>query len=364
MPSILLTGDVMLGRGIDQILQQPSLPDLYEPWARSALDYVALAERKSGMIPRGVDCDYVWGDALPDMKRADLRIINLETALTCCNEPAPKGINYRCHPANIECLTAAQIDCCVLANNHVLDWGEAGLVETLDALAAAGLSFSGAGVDIAQASSPAVLPLSAGGRMLVYGLGALSSGVPHSWTAGPGRPGVHFLGDYDQALAHLKGRIASDKRAGDVAIVSIHWGPNWGYDIPEEDRAFAHRLIAAGFDVVHGHSSHHPKAVEIYRDRAIFYGCGDFLNDYEGISGHDSYRSDLVLAYRVTVAPDGRCEDVELVPFRIAKFRLNRASDEEAQWLGATMDRECRRFGGRVDLTEGALRLEASVNVD
>src|SRR5438093_1976553 len=118
MPTILLTGDVMLGRGIDQILQQPSPPKLYESFCKSALDYVALAEAKSGAIPRSVPCDYVWGDAIEILRSADASVINLETALTCCGEPAQKGIHYRCHPANLPCLTAAGIDCCVLANNH------------------------------------------------------------------------------------------------------------------------------------------------------------------------------------------------------------------------------------------------------
>jgi poly-gamma-glutamate capsule biosynthesis protein CapA/YwtB (metallophosphatase superfamily) len=123
MATLLLTGDVMLGRGIDQILQQPSTPEIYESFCKSALDYVALAEAKNGAIPRAVGCDYLWGDALDEFRRSDLRIVNLETAITCCEVPAPKGINYRCHPANLGCVTAAGIDCCVLANNHVLDWG-------------------------------------------------------------------------------------------------------------------------------------------------------------------------------------------------------------------------------------------------
>jgi poly-gamma-glutamate synthesis protein (capsule biosynthesis protein) len=364
MPTLLLAGDVMLGRGIDQILQQPLTPEIYEPFCKSALDYVALAERRSGPIPRQVGCDYVWGDALEDFRRADLRIVNLETAITCCDVPAPKGINYRCHPANLGCLTAAGVDCCVLANNHVLDWGEDGLIETLHALDAAGLKRAGAGIDIAEAAAPAILPRPDGGRLLVNALGSPSSGVPPSWAAGPGKPGVHFLTDPDQALDHLRGRIGAEKRGGDLVLVSIHWGPNWGYDIPDEDQRFARRLIdEAGVDVVHGHSSHHPKAIEIHHGRPILYGCGDFLNDYEGISGHESYQPDLVLAYRITLDPQGRCSSIELLPFRIAKFRLQRASGGEAEWLAATMDREGRRFGGAVDVEDGMLRLSAPAEV-
>lgn len=363
MATILLTGDVMLGRGIDQILGQSNTPELYEPFACSALTYVALAEARSGPIPSPVPCHYVWGDALAEFRASDLRIVNLETALTCAAQPAPKGINYRCHPGSIGCLTAAGIDCCVLANNHVLDWGEAGLVDTLEALTAAGLAYAGAGHDEAEAEAPAILPLPGGGRVLVHALGSPTSGVPRSWAAAAGRPGVHLLDDHDLALERLTERIAAEKQPRDIVLVSIHWGPNWDYDIPLDDQLFARKLIAAGADIVHGHSSHHPKAAELYRGRAILYGCGDFLNDYEGISGHDAYRPNLVLAWRVTLEPDGCCGGLELLPFRIARFRLARASAEEAEWLAATMDRECRRFGGSVELEGAALRFAATAEV-
>ena len=109
----------------------------------------------------------------------------------------------------------------------------------------------------------------------------------------------------------------------------------------------------AGVDIVFGHSSHHAKAIEVYRGKPIFYGCGDFLNDYEGIEDHEAYRSDLVLMYIVEMgAADRRLVNLDLEPFRIAKFRLNRASGEEAEWLCQRMDRECRRFGGSARLRD------------
>ena len=366
MAAILLTGDVMLGRGIDQILQQPSEPELFEPFVRSALDYVALAEARNGPIPRGVDPAYVWGDALEAFRTADARIVNLETAVTCHPLPAPKGINYRCHPANLCTLEAASIDCCVLANNHVLDWGEEGLIETLSALEAAGVPYAGAGRDSAEAQTPAIVPSADGGRILVYALASPSSGVPPSWEAAPGQPGVHLLTSYSREfVASLAARIRSERAAGDIVIVSIHWGSNWGYDVPQAHRTFAHLLIdEAGVDIVHGHSSHHPMAIELHRNRPIFYGCGDFLNDYEGISGHEEYRPDLVLAYRVSFDAGGGGSGVELLPYRIARFRLNNATSEEADWLARRLDLECGRFGGRVELQDRILRPAQQAEVE
>ena len=138
---LFLCGDVMTGRGIDQALPHPVDPVLYEPYVRDAREYVDLAEKANGPIPRPVSFDYIWGDALQELERAsvDLRIINLETAITSEETPWPdKGIHYRMHPLNIGCLSAARISACALANNHVLDWGYSGLSETLRSLDAAG----------------------------------------------------------------------------------------------------------------------------------------------------------------------------------------------------------------------------------
>ena len=93
------------------------------------------------------------------------------------------------------------------------------------------------------------------------------------------------------------------KRAGDVIVASIHWGSNWGYGFRERSALRARLIDAAAVDVVHGHSSHHPKAIEVYRDRLILYGCGDFLNDYEGIRGYEAFRADLALMYFPTFDP-------------------------------------------------------------
>ena len=107
----------MTGRGIDQILAHPSSQTLYESYVRSAVQYVELAERQNGAIPRAVLPDYIWGAALEEMTRArpDLSIVNLETSITRSDDYLPKGINYRMSPENADCLRAMGIDCCAMA---------------------------------------------------------------------------------------------------------------------------------------------------------------------------------------------------------------------------------------------------------
>ncbi len=169
---LFLCGDVMTGRGIDQILPHPNNPVLYESCVTDAREYVHLAERAHGPIPRGVGFDYIWGDALAELSQGDLRIINLETSITSSAAYWPgKGIHYRMHPRNIGCLTAAKIDACCLANNHVLDWSRAGLAETLASLNKAGIAVVGAGRNAMEAAAPAVLGTPGGRRVLVFAYG-------------------------------------------------------------------------------------------------------------------------------------------------------------------------------------------------
>jgi len=121
-------------------------------------------------------------------------------------------------------------------------------------------------------------------------------------------------------------------------------------------RELAHRLIEAGVDVVHGHSSHHPKGIEIYEGRLVLYGCGDLLNDYEGISGQEEFRGDLVLAYLAALDPSGRLTRLDLLPYRIRRFHLERAAREDTRWLRDTLDREGRALGTAVELAaDGSL---------
>ena len=156
--TLFMCGDVMTGRGIDQVLPHPGDPVLYEPYMRSAAGYVELAEKANGPIPKPADFSYIWGDALAEWERVspDVRIINLETSVTASGEYwRGKGINYRMHPKNISCITAAKIDCCSLANNHVLDWGYAGLAETLETLDKAKVERAGAGRNDEEAGGAA-----------------------------------------------------------------------------------------------------------------------------------------------------------------------------------------------------------------
>lgn len=353
----------MTGRGIDQILSHPSDPILHESYLQRATDYVELAEQKSGLIPRHVSADYIWGDAIEELQRVspDARIINLETTITRSDDWCDKGINYRMSPKNISCLKAAQIDVCVLSNNHILDWGAQGLIDTVESLKGVGIQAAGAGAYRQEAEAPAFVNHSQGGRVIVLAFGSQSSGVPRSWMATDRKPGVHLLEDFSEStLQRISERVMALKRPGDVVIFSIHWGDNWGYEVPDAHRRFARALIdRAQIDVVHGHSSHHVKQIEVYQGKLILYGCGDFITDYEGISGYETYRGDLTLMYFPKLSPQtGELISCKLIPLKMHRFQLKRPSDDEMRWLHDVLCREGAKVGTSVSESEHGFDLK------
>jgi len=363
--TLFLAGDVMTGRGVDQILARPSAPDLHEPFVTDAHEYVRLAEQASGPVPRGVAFDYIWGDALGEWERVapGARVVNLETSITRSDGyERGKGIHYRMHPDNIGCLGAAHVDVCVLANNHVLDYGREGLVETMQTLDRAHIQAAGAGNNRDGAMRPVVHALPGGEHLIVGACAHESSGVPSHWAALAEEPGVHLLPDLnDDTAAAVAANVARHKLPGEVTVLSIHWGDNWGYEVPRQHITFAHRLVEGGVDIVYGHSSHHVRPIEIYRERLILYGCGDFIDDYEGIGGYGEYRDDLVLMFFPSVNPaTGQLVTLRMTPMQIRKIRLNHASAADARWLCDTLNRISRSSGVRVELmSDGALTIRA-----
>ncbi|MCW8384768.1 CapA family protein [Fluoribacter dumoffii] len=355
---MFLCGDVMTGRGIDQILTHPCEPQIYESYVRDARDYVRLAEDINGKIPLKNKGAYVWGDGLEELnaRRPDFRLINLETCITKSNTPWPyKGINYRMHPKNIDVITSAHIDVCVLANNHILDWGKEGFLETLATLDNARISYAGAGKNLEKAIAPAIHFVPGfKGRTLVFSMGLTSSGIFKEWAATRERPGVWLLSDLGKhTINQIKSVIEYFRKTEDLCIVSIHWGGNWGYEIPESHQQFAHILIdELGVNIIHGHSSHHPIGIELYNQGLILYGCGDLINDYEGISGWEEFKSDLSLMYFLAFDAQLQLKQLELVPMVRKNFKLRYASKDECQWMTKKLVQCSREFKTSFELDD------------
>lgn len=336
--NIFLCGDVMTARGIDQVLPYPGNPLIYEPYMNDARGYVTLAQRVNGSFQFPVYFNYIWGEALEEfeLRKPDFRLINLETSITDNNDYwKDKGINYRMNPRNIQCLSSAGIDYCALANNHVLDWGYQGLIDTLNTLQNQKILFSGAGIQKKDALKPAILCKNEA-RILIFSIGTESSGIPPQWEATLSRPGVNILhGLTDNHIRQTVKWIEMFRKPHDIVILSIHWGENWVYKIPYSHVKFAHALIDSGaVDIIHGHSSHHVLAMEIYKGKPVLYGCGDFINDYEGIRGQEEFRGDISIMFFIILDSSNRnLVNITLVPLIKKQFSLKRLSDEDLKYL-------------------------------
>jgi poly-gamma-glutamate capsule biosynthesis protein CapA/YwtB (metallophosphatase superfamily) len=291
--TLALCGDVMLGRGVNETL------DLAHPEAP-------------------------WGDVLPLLSSADLRIVNLECALTARKQPwsrTPKVFHFRADPQAVEVLKAARIDACSLANNHTLDFEEQGLLDTLACLEAAGIQYAGAGRDRKEAARPALL---AGGQVALV---AFTDNEP-AFSARPDRPGTNYLpvSRELEVLRRVEEVLQSAREAGAQTVVfSNHWGPNMVERPSESFRRFARAVIDRGAHLYYGHSAHVCQGVEIYRGRPILYDTGDFIDDYAVDPYLRNDRSFLVFVSLEGGAP----VRLELLPVSLPYARVQLARGEE-----------------------------------
>lgn len=335
---IFLGGDVMTGRAIDQLFHIHNADDFGKPEHVPAKQYRDWSAACNGGLRTPVSHDYIWGEALAiiDNAQPDFRLVNLETAITKCDTWQKKKFNFRMHPDNTPCLSAAKLDCCVLANNHILDFGQPGLIETIESLSMAGIGYAGAGRNAQEAQRAFIREFPDGKRLLVFSWGCIDSGVRPNWQAGATSPGVNLLPDFtEQTARKMVEQVQAIQRPGDITIASIHWGENWVMEIPAHHRQLARYLIDhAGVDIVHGHSSHHLLGMETYKEKLILYGCGDLINDYEGKSEFQWMRPSLGALFFADIDSNtGNLKGMKLHPVQLRRFRLEIPSTEDSYWL-------------------------------
>lgn len=346
-------GDVMLGRLIDQLLPiHVNAPSEAQHVQQFIKDSPALKDYNHKSP---------WGDTLSLFEQSHLNLVNLETSATTNDEPWPeKTFNYRMHPHNIAALREASIDYATLANNHTLDFGEKGLVETVRTLKGAKIAFAGAGESAGEETAPATLDLPShrysgskegdeeaaetNFRVHVYA----ASDHPRDWKEISNFHLIDYSAQTKQRLKQLLNDSHSNRPAPDLKVFSVHWGPNYTWQPVTAITAMAHFLIEeCDVDIVHGHSSHHIQGVETYKGRLIIYGCGDFVDDY---ALNSEYRNDLSAVWRVVVKHQGNwhnemeqtkkgrrlsIERLEIFPTKITRFQAQRIRrrDKDFEWV-------------------------------
>ncbi len=279
---MILGGDVMLARGVSQALQQ------------------------SGPA-------YPWGDILPILQGADLALVNLECVIAESGQPfKPSRVFYfRAIPLAAQALSLAGIDYVSLANNHTLDFGEDGLLETLTHLAEHGIAHAGAGRNLQEAAQPALLE------------------------AGGVKVGVVSFADQFQEYAATASTPGTN-------VIAITTQPPHFSRVKEAIRA----AREAGADIFHGHSAHIFQGIEIYKGKPILYDTGDLVDDYYTAPWLPTEQQFLFL---LTASPAG-VEKVELIPLVITQCQVNRAGGAETTAAFHRMKELCAEFGSQVDM--------------
>jgi poly-gamma-glutamate synthesis protein (capsule biosynthesis protein) len=263
----------------------------------------------------------VWGDTLPVLRAADMVVANLECPITESNERWPhwKTWRFRAHPRTVEILREANVRFVNLANNHILDYQARGLFDTIEHLDAAGIGHAGAGADADAAAAGRLVDL--GGLKL--GFLALTNSK-RAFAAGPAQPGSHFvpIRAEDRIIGPIADRIAGLRRAGaSTVVVTAHWGPNMRLAPRPEYRRFAHALIEAGVDVLHGHSAHVVQAVEQHGPGLVLYDTGNFIDDYWKFPLRQTR---WTFVFLVELA-GGRVRRLRLVPVEIGRLAVRLA---------------------------------------
>lgn len=315
MPTITLAGDTMLGRNVAAVLED-------DPGVAVCDDAVARVTTAS-----------------------DLFLLNLECCLSSRGrrwaEDPDKPYFFRGPPQATRVLTELGVDVVTLANNHALDFGPLALSDTCAHLDDAGIRWVGAGRDRTEARRPVVLD-AAGLRVGIVA----ATDHPRDFAAAPDRPGT-ALWDHRRETWALEA-VSATAAEVDVVIATVHWGPNMVAAPSRAIRAAARALVAAGADVVAGHSAHVFHGLEWMprsgRAVPVLYDLGDFVDDY---AVHPELRNDLGVLWQVEL--DGSTPvAVAAVPLVLSTAFTALAGGRDRDWIVDRLARASAAFGTEV----------------
>lgn len=332
MQRLGFTGDVMLGRNVDEYQRRRRRP------ATAA-----------------------WGNVLDRLRTLDGLFVNLECCLSTRGEPwtrTHRPFHFRADPDwAVPALEEAGVDWASLANNHLLDYGETALLDTLDHLDEAGIAHSGADEDVEAARRPAVVETERKGDAddLRVAFVSATDNTPE-FAAGEDSPGTAYLDLSDEVGARetMTEMLARARRTDpDLLVASLHWGPNMVEEPPEHFREFGHWLAERGVDLVHGHSAHVFQGVEVHDGTPILYDCGDFVDDY---AVDDELRNDRGFLFEVGVT-EGEIAELRLFPTEIYDYAVHEARSEAAEWSRSRMRDLSAEFGTEFEEVDGELVL-------
>ena len=296
-----------------------------------------------------------WGDTLPLLNSADAVVANLESPITEHDGRWSRGwkaFRFAARPQAVDILRAGNIRAVNLANNHILDCEEKGLQDTMRHLDESRICHVGAGMNLHDAWAPKIFR--AGG--LAVGIIGITDNMK-AFAAQQERPGTSYLAiNTEPATLALIGRLVTELQSvgADIIVLSAHWGPNLRPWPSSQFRRFAHAVIDAGVDVVHGHSAHLAQGVEAHERGLILYDTGDFLDDYWVFPG---IRIDYSFVFLIEYRAAGRPRLV-MVPVKLTRGRVSLASRDDFIRITQDMRRRSLRLGTILRSTHEGLELE------
>ncbi|HHW05751.1 MAG TPA: CapA family protein [Methanothermobacter sp.] len=239
--NITFTGDVMLGRNVDPILHEDPQP---------------------------------FRNVINLTNGTDLTIINLESPITNSTDPRDKIITFKADPQFTKSLKDAGVDVACLANNHIMDFKETGLNDTIKNLKANNIKYVGAGPNITEAYKPLIIEVK--GKKIAIIQASEFADEYYMPPATQNRPGFAPI-----SWEHIKAAIDDAKNAGaDYIICEFHYGNEYRYT-PNEVQKDIYKCIDEGAFIVVGHHPHVPGGIEKYKGHFIFYSLGNCVFDMQ-----------------------------------------------------------------------------------
>lgn len=252
-------------------------------------DVIPARSVNSGMVARN-NFRWPFEKTADVLSAADMTVINLETPLISSCVARIDGMVFCGSPRAAEGLTYAGIDIATLGNNHVGNYSEAGIEETKQVLALAG-----------------ILPVS-GSVVYKTVKGATFAFLAYN-DIGSAEPGVPWA-DQEKIIRDIK----EAKAHADIVVVAYHWGTEYVTQPNARQRELAHMAVDSGADVVLGNHPHWVEPVELYKDAFIIYAHGNFVFDQEW---SEETKRGVVGKY---VFYDNKLVDVEYLPVRIVDY--------------------------------------------
>lgn len=260
------------------------------------LDVVAVGDimlgRRVGKLltSSGKGYEYGFKQVEPVLKKGDVIFGNLESPATASEKSLSREhkIILKCSPQAITAVKAAGFNVLSIANNHMMDYYGKGMLDTIDVLNKNGIAFSGGGKNLEEARKPAIIEKNG----LKYGVLSYTDMAEYMYVGNPNisyAAGNNKSGVAPRKLEMILEDIARVKPQVDILAVSLHWGVEESFTIPDSQVEFAHKLIDSGADVILGHHPHQFQGIEVYKGKPIIYSMGNFLFDQNDPENQESF---------------------------------------------------------------------------